>query len=103
MLPALVGLQKAREMLFLGEQYDATTLHALGVAWRVVPDTDLIASAHDVAARLAELPSLAAGAMKRVLNQTAMTDLAAALRLETEATVAGFLDPETTRLLQDFR
>jgi hypothetical protein len=40
--------------------------------------------------------------MKRVLNQTASTDLDAALRLETEATVAGFLDPETTRLLKDF-
>jgi hypothetical protein len=28
--------------------------------------------------------------------------LAAALEHETEATVAGFLDPETTRLLKDF-
>jgi hypothetical protein len=30
-------------------------------------------------------------------------DLGAALRLETEATIAGFLDPETTRLLKDFK
>ena len=90
-------------MLFLGERYDAATLHELGVAWRVVPDADLLATANDVAIRLAALPALAAGAMKRVLNQTASTDLSTALRLETEATVAGFLDPETTRLLQDFR
>jgi enoyl-CoA hydratase/carnithine racemase len=61
-----------------------------------------MATASEVATRLAALPSLAAGAMKRVLNQTASTDLEAALRLETEATVAGFLDPETTRLLKDF-
>lgn len=103
LLPALVGLLKAREMLFLGERYDALTLQALGVAWRVVPDDQLQSAAHDVASRLAELPSLAASAMKRVLNQTASTDLRGALRLETEATVAGFLDPETTRLLKDFR
>ncbi|MEY2582239.1 MAG: hypothetical protein QOE09_2088 [Ilumatobacteraceae bacterium] len=101
-LPALVGLLKAREMLFLGERYDASALHELGIAWRVVPDAELMAAANDVATRLANLPPLAAGAMKRVLNQTASTDLKAALRLETEATVAGFLDPETTRLLKDF-
>ncbi len=101
-LPALVGLLKAREMLFLGERYEASALQQLGVAWRVVPDSELMATASEVASRLAALPSLAAGAMKRVLNQTASTDLEAALRLETEATVAGFLDPETTRLLKDF-
>ena len=102
LLPALVGLLKAREMLFLGERYDAPTLQALGVAWRVVPDDELQAAAHDVASRLAELPSPAASAMKRVLNQTASTDLRASLRLETDATIAGFLDPETTRLLKAF-
>ncbi len=101
-LPGLVGLVKAREMLFLGDRYDAAALHALGVAWRVVPDDELMATAHDAAVRLAALPSLAVGAMKRVLNHTASTDLSAALRLETDATVAGFLDPETTRLLKDF-
>ena len=101
-LPALVGLLKAREMLFLGERYDAAHLGELGVAWRVVPDDDLMANAHEVAARLAGLPPLAVGAMRRVLNRTASSDVTAALRLETEATVAGFLDPETTRLLKDF-
>ncbi len=101
-LPALVGLLKAREMLFLGERYDAASLGDLGVAWRVVPDEELMVNARDVAARLAHLPPLAVAAMRRVLNHTASTDLAAALRLEAEATIAGFLDPETTRLLKDF-
>jgi hypothetical protein len=40
--------------------------------------------------------------MKRVLNKTSSTDLWRALQLETDATVAGFMDPETTRLLKDF-
>ena len=31
-----------------------------------------------------------------------LQSLETALALETEATVAGFLDPETTRLLRDF-
>ena len=58
--------------------------------------------ARSLASRLAELPAFSSRAMKRVLNQVAMQSIETALELETEATVAGFLDPETTRLLQDF-
>ena len=102
LLPALVGLNKAREMLFLGEQYDAQALLELGVAWRVVPDERLMGEAQTVAEKLSGLPPLAVRAMKRVLNQAAARDIMTALRLETEATVAGFLDPETTTRLKDF-
>jgi len=100
LLPALVGLNRAREMLFFGEEYDAATLLELGVAWRVVPDADLLDEAHAVAARLAALPPLAARAMKRVLNEGAMTDIRHALAAEAEATVAGMLDPDTTRRMR---
>lgn len=102
LLPALVGLNKAREMLFFGERYDADTLLKLGVAWRVVEDESLIKEATMVARKLAGLPTLSTQAMKRVLNQTAMSDLTQAMKLETGATVDGFLDPKTTELLKAF-
>ncbi|MCL5776209.1 enoyl-CoA hydratase/isomerase family protein [Limibaculum sp. FT325] len=102
LLPAMVGLAKAREMLMLGERYDAAELGRLGVAWRVVPDDALAGEAMAVARRLAALPPLAVRAMKRTLNATATADLHRALQLETDATVAGFMDPETTRLLKAF-
>ena len=102
LLPALVGLNKAREMLFLGEQYDARALLDMGVAWRVVSDERLLEEAQMVAEKLGRLPSLAVRSMKRVLNQCAMGDVNNALRLETEATVASFLDPETTERLKNF-
>jgi enoyl-CoA hydratase/carnithine racemase len=102
LLPALVGLTTAREMLFFGDRYPASRLLALGVAWRVVADDQLLTEAHAVAARLAGLPPLAVQAMKRVLNRTAMTDMRLALAHETDATVEGLLDPLTTRLLKDF-
>ena len=102
LLPALVGLNKAREMLFFGDRYDAPALLRLGVAWRVVPDDQLLTEANAVATRLAALPPLAVRAMKRVLNHTASTDIRAALAQETQATVDGFMDPETTRLVKDF-
>ena len=102
LLPALAGLNAAREMLFLGERYEAGALHEMGVAWRVVDDAALMEEANAVARKLADLPPLAVRAMKRVLNASAASDLRRALALETEATVAGFLDPETTRRLKDF-
>jgi len=102
LLPALVGLNTAREMLFLGEKYDAPTLKQLGVAWKVVPDAALMTEAQAVARKLAALPPLSVRAMRRTLYRTAMTDLATALRLESDATVKGFLDPETTRRLKNF-
>jgi len=102
LLPALVGLNKAREMLFLGERYDADALLEMGVAWRVVADDELMQSALEVATDLANLPPLSVRAMKSVLNRTAACDLRQALQLETEATIAGFMDPETTARLKDF-
>ncbi len=102
LLPALVGLNTAREMLFLGERYTASDLKRMGVAWRVAADDDLMREARAVAEKLSALPPLSVRAMKRVLNHCAASDLNRALQLETDATVAGFLDPETTERLKDF-
>ena len=102
LLPAMVGLAKAREMLLFGQHYDAQTLLQLGVAWRVETEDQLMQCANEVARQVSELPVLSSRAMKRVLNQTAMTQIERALELETEATVTGFMDPETTKLLKDF-
>ncbi|MCC5987875.1 MAG: enoyl-CoA hydratase/isomerase family protein [Pararhodobacter sp.] len=102
LLPAIVGPVKAREMLFLGQRYSATELRDCGVAWKVVPDCELRHQAGKIAAQLAALPVLSTRAMKRVLNQANAGALRQAIELETEATVAGMLDPETTRLLKDF-
>lgn len=102
LLPAMAGLNRAREMLMLGERYDADTLLEMGVAWRVVDDDRLMAEALETAEKIARLPPLSARAMKRVLSLTAAADLKKAMELETGATVEGFMDPETTRRLKDF-
>lgn len=102
LLPALVGLNKAREMLFLGQRYEAGDLLESGVAWRVVGDDVLLQEAHSTASKLADLPVGSVRSMKRVLNLCAATDLETALSLETEVTVERFLDPDTTRRLKDF-
>jgi enoyl-CoA hydratase/carnithine racemase len=102
LLPAIVGLTKAREMLYLGEKYTAAELHALGLAWKVVPPEQLMPAARTVAAKIAGLPPRAIADMKRALDRSAHLDLEASLRIETEATIRGFLDPETTRRIEAF-
>ena len=102
LLPNMVGILKAREMLYFAERYDAKTLQDLGVAWKTVPDAELMNAAQDTARKLADLPSLSVRAMKRVLTHASVPDIHRALQLETDATVAGFLDPETTRRLGNF-
>lgn len=101
-LPALAGLNNARELLFLGEKHSAADLQSMGIAWRVVPDAQLMSEAHAVAGRIAALPTGAVADMKRTLASTATTDLQAAIALETEATVRGFLDPETAKRIKQF-
>jgi len=102
LLPSMVGLHKAREMLFFGDKYCTSELLEMGVAWRVSPDDTLLDDAVKVAEKLAALPPLSVRAMKRVLNAAATPDLNHALQLETDATVEGFMDPETTRRLSAF-
>ena len=104
-LPHLVGLNKAREMLLLGERYSAKQLGEMGLAWRVVPDDRLLDEAHTVAAKIASLPARSVADMKKVLTRTAFGDAQAmtrAMELESEATVRAFLDPETTARIKGF-
>jgi len=102
LLPGIVGLVKAREMLMLGEKYDAWALHEAGVAWRVVRSERLLPAAQDTAARLAAKPHATLRDLKRITNEAAFAGIERALERETEACVRSFLDPETTARVEKF-
>ncbi|MFJ9245077.1 enoyl-CoA hydratase/isomerase family protein [Streptomyces sp. NPDC101776] len=67
-LPLLVGLPRAKELLFLGERVSAEEAVRLGVANRVVPKDKLMDEAMDLAGRLAALPAQALRGTKRAVN-----------------------------------
>jgi enoyl-CoA hydratase/carnithine racemase len=105
LLPKLVGMSMAKEMLLLGERYDSTALLQAGLAWQVVPEERLLESAQQLAKRLVVLPRRAVADMKNVLNRVAYggTDsIEQAMQLETEATIRGFTDPKTSERIQSF-
>lgn len=88
LLPRLVGAQRAAELLFLGQPFDAATAHALGLVNRVVEDDRLAEEARALARSLAQQPREALLATKRLLRGDPTEVLA---RIEAEARVFGAL------------
>ena len=85
LLPRLVGLQKAKELMFTAEPLDAAGALGLGVINRVVPDAELAAATYAYANKLAAGPPVALSMMKRLLNQTFDLGLDAVLSAEADA------------------
>jgi enoyl-CoA hydratase/carnithine racemase len=82
LLPRLVGLGRASELLLLGDRVDADRAAALGLANRVVDDADQPAATAELAGRLAAGPALAYAATKVLLARELDLPLAGALELE---------------------
>ncbi|HSU06269.1 MAG TPA: enoyl-CoA hydratase/isomerase family protein [Acetobacteraceae bacterium] len=102
LLPRRVGLQRARELMLLGERFDAAQAHDWGLVWKVVADGALMQDALTLARRIAALPGGPVRDLRRILARRAGAGLETAMAAETDATVRGFLDPETARRIAAF-
>jgi 2-(1,2-epoxy-1,2-dihydrophenyl)acetyl-CoA isomerase len=85
-----VGIQKAKELFFFGDDVGAVEAHRLGLVNRVVPPDQLEATVTELATRLAKGPTKAIGVAKWLTNrsldvdrQTAFHDEALAQELVT--------------------
>ncbi len=87
-LPELVGLQKAKEILFFGGSYSAAQLQDMGLLNRVFPDAALETETLAFAQRLAEMPETSIQITKGIMNSIADSNLHAVL--EAEATASPF-------------
>lgn len=81
-LPRVVGLQKAKELVFTGKIIDATEAEKLGIAGKVVNSGDLQEEVYKFAAQLAQGPSSTMGLAKSLLNRSIDRDLDDALQDE---------------------
>lgn len=84
LLPRLVGLAKARELVFLGERISADEAVAIGLASRVFPDTQFPGAVRDFAAQLARKAPFSMQLAKEQLNQAAERPFNATLTAELE-------------------
>jgi enoyl-CoA hydratase/carnithine racemase len=82
LLPRLVGLGRATEILMLGEKVGAEEALRIGLATRVVDDVELPAAVDALARRLADGPTFAYAATKSLLTKELDMSLPAAIELE---------------------
>jgi len=82
-LPRLVGLAKAKEMIFLGDMIEADEAQRIGLVNRVVLQGDFEAETRALALRLASAPTVAIGLAKKAICEGMATDIRSGL--ETEA------------------
>ena len=75
LLPRHVGLHKAKELVFFGDDLTAPDAERLGLVNKVVPAAELQATARAWAERLAQGPTFALGLSKRLLNRSLQADL----------------------------
>jgi enoyl-CoA hydratase/carnithine racemase len=85
LLPRVVGLAKATELLMLGDSIGAEDAVRIGLFNEAVPPEKLSARAKEIAERLAAGPTFSLGMTKELLNNAMSMDLSTALDAEARA------------------
>ncbi|MGE5820878.1 MAG: enoyl-CoA hydratase family protein [Deltaproteobacteria bacterium] len=85
LLPRIVGLGRATELVYFGDTINAEEAYRIGLANRVVPGEKLMDEAYALAGRLKDGPLYALGVTKELFNFEANTDLETALEMEAMA------------------
>jgi enoyl-CoA hydratase/carnithine racemase len=85
LLPRIVGLGKATELVYFGDTIDAQEAYRIGLANRVVPGETLMDEAYKWATRLKDGPLYALGITKELIEYEGNVDLEAALEMEAMA------------------
>jgi enoyl-CoA hydratase/carnithine racemase len=84
LLPRIVGLARATELLFLGDSISAEDALRIGLVNRVVSPDVLMHEATALAARLAAGPGFAIGMTKTLLSRELDADFEAAIEAEAQ-------------------
>ncbi len=85
LLPRLVGVARAKEMLLLGRKLSGTEAAEWGLVHRAVPDDQLDAAAAELVGQLVAAPTVAVGLTKRCIHRALDSSLADAMEAEANA------------------
>lgn len=103
LLPRLVGLGRAKELVLLGGRCDAARALQIGLVTRVVPPGAHEHAALEVAEQLAAKPPEALRLAKFLLDDGAQSSLDAALDAEVEAALTTLDSGESTAAAERFQ
>ncbi|MDQ8729824.1 enoyl-CoA hydratase-related protein [Bradyrhizobium sp. LHD-71] len=102
LLPRLVGLQKAKEIMFTGRRIGAHEAKELGIVHSVHATEKLMDAAREMARRFCNAPTRAIGLSKAILNQSLHLDPKTVLDLEAYAQSAARTDAYHQAAVQRF-
>ncbi|MDE2783359.1 MAG: enoyl-CoA hydratase family protein [Gemmatimonadota bacterium] len=102
LLPRIVGLGRASELLMTGAFIDAAEAYRIGLYNRVVPDGEVVGAATELAEELARGPSFALQVTKEALSREAHMELGEALAAEARAQAVCMLNPNFREAYQAF-
>ncbi len=103
LLPRVVGLGRAFELLLLGDTIDATTAERYGLVNRVVPPEHLLPAAQEWAGRLVQGPTAAISMTKQMLNHELNMDLVSAIEAEAQAQALMLMGDDHRRFYEAFK
>ncbi len=86
LLPRLVGMGKACELVLTSKMIDAKEAKEIGLVNQVVPASELVKTTYEMASSIAKLPPLAVQMNKRGLRQAMNADLPSQLQYEALTT-----------------
>jgi 2-(1,2-epoxy-1,2-dihydrophenyl)acetyl-CoA isomerase len=84
-LPRILPFHVLNEIALLGDTVGSADLHRWGAVNRLVPDADVDAKAGELAARLAQGPTLSLGQAKRLYRRSLVSDMTTAFAEEVAA------------------
>jgi len=102
LLPAILGYQRAAELLMFGEPFDATKAREIGLVNAVVPPAELAATAAAAAQKLASKPPASLRLTKRLMRRAWMPEIEAALAEESRAFAERLSSPEAKEAFTAF-
>jgi len=102
LLPRLVGLAKATELLYTGDFISAQEAQRIGLYNRVVPRNQLAATTLEFAERLALGPAFALAKTKEMLNRELNMNLETALECEAQAQAICMQHPDYREAYEAF-
>jgi enoyl-CoA hydratase/carnithine racemase len=102
LLPRVVGLAKATELLYTGDFISAAEAERIGLYNRVVPGSQLKATTQELAERLAQGPAFALAKTKELLDREADMNLKAALECEAQAQAICMQHPDYREAYEAF-
>ena len=103
LLPRVVGLARATELLMLGDRISAEEALRIGLVNAVVTPERLMPEARALAGRLAAGPSFALGMTKTLLNQELDADFAAAIEAEAQGQAICIQSPAFREAYESFK